>query len=175
MKTYQNFSGATFSDCEKYRYALWRIWDDSREKLNFIMLNPSTADHEKNDPTITRCIDFAKRWRFGGVYITNLFAYRATNPADMMIMGQDAIEEPGSTFNQYHLMKFAKQSGKVVCAWGVHGEFLQRDTAVIKMLREHLYGSNIHELLCFGKNQNGTPKHPLYLLLDTQAEPFEYI
>ena len=74
---------AKFSACRKYRYALWRTWDESKPYVMIIGLNPSTADENKNDPTITRCINFAKSWGYGGVCVTNLFAFRATVPSDM--------------------------------------------------------------------------------------------
>jgi len=74
---------AKFSACRKYRYALWRNWDESKPYAMIIGLNPSTADENKNDPTITRCINFATSWGYGGVCVTNLFAYCATVPSDM--------------------------------------------------------------------------------------------
>jgi hypothetical protein len=74
---------AKFSACRKYRYALWRTWDESKPNVMIIGLNPSTADENENDPTITRCINFAKSWGYGGVCVTNLFAYCATVPSDM--------------------------------------------------------------------------------------------
>ena len=74
---------AKFSACRKYRYALWRNWDGSKPYAMIIGLNPSTADENENDPTITRCINFAKSWGYGGVCVTNLFAYCATVPSDM--------------------------------------------------------------------------------------------
>ena len=77
-------SGAIFSSCRKYRYALWRNWDESKPRPMIIGLNPSTADEKENDPTIVRCINFAKSWGYGGVYVANLFAFRATLPIEMM-------------------------------------------------------------------------------------------
>lgn len=74
--------GAQFSQCRKYRYALWRTWDDDSH-ITFIGLNPSTADETEDDPTIRRCIAYAKKWEFGGINMLNLFAFRATSPGDM--------------------------------------------------------------------------------------------
>ncbi|TMF61888.1 MAG: DUF1643 domain-containing protein, partial [Chloroflexi bacterium] len=68
--------GATFSADRRYRYRLWRRWDGARPVVAFVMLNPSTADARRDDPTIRRCIGFAKSWGFGGVEVVNLFAYR---------------------------------------------------------------------------------------------------
>lgn len=72
--------GAIISDCQQYRYALWRIWDETKPFVMFIMLNPSKADAETDDNTVRRCIGFAKSWGYGGIYICNLFAYRSTDP-----------------------------------------------------------------------------------------------
>ena len=76
-------SGAVFSDCRKFRYALWRMWDGDKPLVMIIGLNPSTADEKVNDPTITRCISFARSWEYGGVYVTNLFGFRATAPTEL--------------------------------------------------------------------------------------------
>ena len=74
---------AKLSECRKYRFALWRTWDDSKPYVMFVGLNPSTADETTDDPTLTRCINYAKSWGFGGVCMANIFAYRATEPNDM--------------------------------------------------------------------------------------------
>ncbi|GHX72979.1 hypothetical protein VCSRO16_3593 [Vibrio cholerae] len=69
---------AELSKCRKYRYALWRTWDSDKPFAMFIGLNPSTADEKNDDPTLRRCINFAKSWGYGGVCMANLFAFRAT-------------------------------------------------------------------------------------------------
>lgn len=74
---------AILSDDRKYRYSLSRVWDESKNKVMFIGLNPSTADETEDDPTIRRCINFAKSWGYVGLEMTNLFAFRATAPKDM--------------------------------------------------------------------------------------------
>ena len=76
-------SGAVFSDCRKYRYALWRIWDENKPLVMIIGLNPSTADEISNDPTITRCKSFARACGYGGVLVANLFGFRATSPNEL--------------------------------------------------------------------------------------------
>ena len=76
-------SGAVFSDCRKYRYTLWRIWDGNKPLVMIIGLNPSTADETSNDPTITRCKNFARSWGYGGVLVANLFGCRATSPNEL--------------------------------------------------------------------------------------------
>ena len=102
---------AIFSVCRKYRYALWRSWDESKPYVMIIGLNPSTADETKDDPTITRCINFAKSWGYGGVCVTNLFAYRATVPSDMK-----ASNEPIGTENDAWLYKLAREAAIIVAA-----------------------------------------------------------
>ena len=88
-----SFKGAIISDCQKYRYALWRNWDLSKDKVMFIGLNPSTADHIEDDPTIRRCIGFAKSWGYGGLYMMNLFSYRTSNPSKLKNV-KDPIGNP---------------------------------------------------------------------------------
>ncbi len=142
--------GANFSECEKYRYSLWRIWDDSKNNALFIGLNPSTADAEIDDPTIRRCINYAKGWGYGGLYMANLFAYRATDPKVM----KKALD-PVGPYNNSYLIELADQCGIVVCAWGNHGRFKNQDRRV-----KHLIPKMLH---CLEKSKHGNPKHPLYL------------
>lgn len=144
--------GARFSDCRAYRYQLWRIWDEGRPYLNVIGLNPSTADETRDDPTIRRCIGYAKRWNYGGLFMTNIFAYRATLPAVM----KKQVEPVGSD-NDRWLIETAANAGFVLAAWGIHGKHQQRDAHVLQLL------TNLH---CLGTNDDGTPKHPLFLRKD---------
>jgi hypothetical protein len=115
----------------------------------FVGLNPSTADEKTDDPTLRRCIDYASAWGFGGVCMTNLFAFRATKPADMK-----AAADPVGPQNDRHLRRVAKRAGVVVAAWGAHGRYLGRDLKVFAILRSLHY-------LKFTKR--GLPRHPLYL------------
>jgi len=149
---------AKFSDCRRYRYALWRIWDDTKPYVMIIGLNPSTADEMQNDPTITRCISFAQSWGYGGVCMVNLFAFRATVPSDMM----DAISPVGPE-NDKWLTDLAKAAGIVVAAWGNDGVYLRRSAAVKAMF------SDLH---CIKVNKSGEPAHPLYLKGDLEPVPF---
>jgi hypothetical protein len=82
--------GAEFSDCGTYRYALWRTWNALQPGVLFVGLNPSTADATTDDPTIRRCIGFAKRWGYGGITMANVFAYRATDPREMTVLAPSA-------------------------------------------------------------------------------------
>jgi hypothetical protein len=141
-------SGAAFSPCMDYRYALWRRWGDGPLAAT-IGLNPSTADHVENDPTVRRCIGFAHDWGMGGLIMLNIFGYRATLPGDMK-----AIDDPVGADTDLYICDFASRAEVVVAAWGVHGEHLQRGDAVAALLPA------IH---CLGVTKHGHPRHPLYL------------
>lgn len=145
---------AQFSDDRKYRYALWRIWDNSKPHVLFIGLNPSTADETKNDPTIRRCIQFAMDWGYGGICMANLFAFRATDPKIM----KQSIEPIGPENNMW-LITLNQGTCLTIAAWGINGNYLGRDKDVIKLLPN---------MWCLGTTKNGYPKHPLYLRKDTQ-------
>lgn len=139
---------AKLSECRKYRYALWRIWDDSKPYAMFIGLNPSTADETEDDPTINRCINYSKDWGYGGLCMANLFAFRATDPVDMM-----ASDEPIGSDNDEWIKKLAKEAGVIVAAWGNDGSHLDRSKKVMDM---------ISDLMCLKLNKTGEPAHPLY-------------
>lgn len=148
--------GAHFSNCRTYRYALWRTWDKAKGHVMFIGLNPSTADETKDDPTIRRCIEFAKYWGFGEIYMLNIFAFRTTNPKDLK-----KANNPIGPENDKFLRKYFDVLGFNVACWGLHGEYLNRGLEIIDMLgRENLQ--------CFGLTKNGQPKHLLYLKYDTE-------
>ena len=146
-------SGATFSACRRWRTLLWRRWDGDKPVANFLMLNPSTADEVKLDPTCSRARDYAERWGFGSIYITNIFAWRATDPQEMK-----AAKDPVGPGNDAAIVRAAKQSSLVVCAWGNHGAFLDRSARVKTLLREQQI--QLHALRL---NGGGEPAHPLYL------------
>ena len=150
---------ASFSRCRQYRYALWRTWDNTKPHVLFVGLNPSTADEKKNDPTITRCIDFAKRWGYGGVCVANLFAYRSTKPS-----GLKSAAQPVGKQNNRWLKKLAKEAGLVVAAWGNDGSFMNRSKEVINILPR---------LNCLNINRSGEPAHPLYQKASTLPKPME--
>jgi hypothetical protein len=139
---------AVFSPCRKYRYSLEIIWDESKPLAAFIGLNPSTADEVSDDPTIRRCIGFAKREGCGGLRMLNLFAYRATDPREM----KAAAFPVGGDNDLRKLLDGI--AGPIIACWGSHGDYLGRDSGV----RLDTPG-----MLCFGRNGDGSPKHPLYL------------
>ena len=143
-------TGAHFSRCRTWRYALWRQWDTARPFVMLIGLNPSTADANRNDPTIRRCIGFARDWGFGGVWVLNLFAFRATYPADLRAAG-----DPVGPRNDWWLRRVARQCDRIVACWGNDGAFDNRSTRVREMLGDRL------EVLRL--NGSGEPAHPLYL------------
>ena len=145
-------SGAAFSRCRRWRYLLWRKWSEG-PIANFLMLNPSTADELKLDPSCTRARLYAEAWGFGALVVTNLFGWRATDPDDMK-----AAEDPVGSGNDHAILDAARRSALVVCAWGNHGAHLDRSAVVLSRLRKAKL-----ELHALRLNGNGEPAHPLYL------------
>lgn len=141
--------GAEFSPCRTYRYDLWRSWNEGYGEVAFIGLNPSTADETLDDPTIRRCMAYAKGWGFAGVHMLNLFAFRATDPAIMK-----KADEPIGPDNDEIISTVAKKCTVVVAAWGVHGTHRGRDREVRKLVPD------LHTLKL---TKAGHPNHPLYL------------
>lgn len=145
--------GAIIDSTGQYRYSLWRIWDTEKPKVTFIMLNGSTADAENDDPTLRRCIQYAKGWGFGSLEVVNLFAYRTTLPKEL----KRALYPVGPE-NDKHIVKAIKDAGMIVVAWGTNGAFMNQDKYVLQMLKRcgvELYYIDI--------SKDGIPKHPLYL------------
>jgi hypothetical protein len=158
---------AVFSPCRIWRYALRRQWSTG-DRVCFILLNPSTADETQDDPTIRRCIRYAKDWGYGGMVLGNIFAFRATNPCDMR-----AAADPVGKLNDSWLLALAAEAqGNIVCGWGNHGAFMGRGAAVLQMLRE-----NDWKPKALAKTGTGEPGHPLYLranLLPFEIAPSPY-
>lgn len=152
-------SVALYSPCETYRYRLTRRWGDA-PTLAFIMLNPSTADERRNDPTIARCENRARALGHGGVDIVNLFAFRATRPQDLK-----AATDPEGPANARIVRKTAKAAGCIVAAWGVHGAFLQQDQKALHWLRDL-------SLKALGTTKDGHPRHPLYVRTEADLRPW---
>jgi hypothetical protein len=156
-------SGAEFSDDRIFRYALWRVWGSGRRRLVVVGLNPSTADEHRDDPTIRRCIAFAKRERCDGLVMLNLFAYRATDPNDLYarhVAGQDVIGNPEHDA-AIHRHGWGDEV-VVVAAWGSgverRPEYRERAAAV---------AHSLPYMVCFGLTQDRHPRHPLYVRGDT--------
>lgn len=155
-------SVALYSDCEKYRYALTRIWDAGGKRVTFVMLNPSTATEVQNDPTVERCERRARALGFGSFRVTNIFAWRDTDPRKMR-----KAAEPIGPANDEAIREAALWADSTICAWGTHGEHLNRGPAVEQLLRET--GKTLHHL---GLSKAGHPKHPLYIGYSVQPEPW---
>jgi len=156
MKT----SGALLSADRLYRYSLWRMWDESLPVVMFVGLNPSTADENEDDNTIRRCIGFAKDWGYGGIYMANLFAYRATKPKDMK-----AALEPIGNDNDSILVELYKNADITIAAWSTDGSFKNRDKEVQLLLPQ------LHVLKI---NKDGSPSHPLYLKKSLTPKPWNF-
>src|SRR5208283_1402354 len=140
-----------------HRYVLKRNWIGNGGVVNFIMLNPSTADEVFDDATIRRCIGFAKRWGFSGLVVTNLFSYRATQPKDLkaLLAREGGFRLAIGEDNTAHLDREAKNAKVVVCAWGDNCDVLpHRDLDVIAMLRTY-------DLFCIRRTKKGNPAHPV--------------
>lgn len=153
-------SGAVFDQSELYRYWLWREWNADLPRLSFVMLNPSTADADRNDPTIRRCIQFAKTWGYGAVDVVNLFAYRATQPR---ILRQ--AKAPIGQENDRHLQTVCDRADAIVLAWGNWGSMYGRDRSVLELL-------DGQSAFCLGVTRSGQPRHPLYVRGDTLPQQF---
>lgn len=153
-------SNAEFSPCRTWRYTLTRVWDKSKPMAMFVGLNPSTADEVRNDPTVRRCIGFAQDWGYGGLIMTNIFAFRATDPKVMK-----KAEDPVGPENDKWLIRSAEKAGLVVAAWGTHGIHMNRERLVLDLFR----GWEDRRLTCLGKTKAGHPKHPLYLPKDAMV------
>jgi hypothetical protein len=137
----------------KYRYQLSRIWDEEKPNILFIMLNPSTADKDVNDPTTNRVIKFAKYWGYGGIFICNLYAYRSTDPNDLKY-----IDDPIGKNNIKHIRKLIGLTEKVIYAWGNN----QKEPEWLCDLVNTPY--------CIDISIKGIPKNPLYLKNNLQPK-----
>lgn len=146
--------GAVFSPCGRYRYRLSREFIVGDGSVLFIMLNPSTADAERDDPSVRRCLGFARRWGFKELLVGNLFAWRATMPRELR-----RANEPIGPDNDLHLAEMAWQANVIIAAWGTHGAYQGRDKEVARLLRKHW----VEHL---GLTAGGQPRHPLYLRND---------
>jgi len=145
---------AVFSPCTRYRFRLWREWGDASSRCLFVMLNPSTATAEVDDPTIRRCVGYAKRWGFGALDVANIFALRSTDPEALY-----AEADPVGAGNDEAIVELARCASRVVLAWGAHGAYQGRGSAVLRLLAGV-------PCVALGVTQSGQPRHPLYLRSD---------
>lgn len=150
---------AVLSADGRYRYRLIRRWDYSLPRLGWLMLNPSTADATVDDPTIRRCVDFAERWGYGGIVVRNLFALRATDPAELLAYPGDAV----GPANLAHLQQIGREI--TVAAWGANKAVAAAWPRVESAFRGV-------PLVCLGTTKTGAPRHPLYVRADTEPQSF---
>lgn len=154
-----------------YRYRLWRVWDETLPWVCWLMLNPSTADASEDDPTIRKITKFSRTWGYGGAVVANLFAYRATDPADLIAAAKRGDDVVG-TFNDQHIQVAMHMCPKLtVAAWGAHGNVAGRANHILKMCRTTL--GSVNTLHALKVNGDGTPSHPLYLPDNSTPTPYE--
>lgn len=154
---------AEISDCGRYRYSLHRRWDVTKPNAVWIMLNPSTADAEQDDPTIIRCMNFARSWGLGGIVVVNLYGLRATNPKELW-----RADDPIGPDNDRHLYVYTKShifERIIVAAWGAN--------AKPDRVRQVMSMPQMQRAQCLGVTKHGAPRHPLYVRGDTTPHSFE--
>jgi hypothetical protein len=155
--------GAMFSPARTHRYRLWRAWTWSAPRVAFLMLNPSTADETKLDPTLRRCLGFARAWGYGGFEVINLFALRSSKPSVLY-----THKDPVGPANDAAILDVTLRCALTVAAWGVHGLRLHRGDTVRRMVAN----AGRPALHVLGLTRNGAPKHPLYLPADLEPTPW---
>ena len=158
---------AVISECGKYRYELTRVWDADLPMVCFIGLNPSTADAEKDDATIRKCIGFATRWGYGGILMLNLFAFRTVSPAVLKAArkhGEDVVGRwnPTNDLVTRYLARCNNEIPVIAC-WGRHEEGYGLHTA----------SAWPYPMQCLGRNKDGSPRHPLMLPYTTERERYK--
>jgi hypothetical protein len=155
-------ASATFDRTRRYRYHLSRVWDREGPRINFLMLNPSTADALVVDPTVRRCLGFAKKWGAGSLEVTNIFALRATDPKELR-----RVVDPVGPANDEAIVESALMADLVVAAWGVHGVYLDREAHVRSLLTKAGVEVSVLQV-----TKDGHPGHPLYVAGDTRPVPW---
>lgn len=152
---------AAFSRCQRYRYQLERRWDNDSpaKRVVFIGLNPSTADHRMDDPTIRRCMGFTRSWGYNVLTVVNLFAFRTPYPAELK-----RTIDPVGPYNARHLSRVIRSADLVIACWGRHGGWKNQDTHLLKRFKDRLF--------CLAENSDASPAHPLYQRATTQPSPW---
>lgn len=158
---------ATFSDDRRHRYTLHRRVSLMTGIVLWIMLNPSTADDERDDATIRRCTGYAQAWNYGTLSVVNLFPFRSTDPKALALGGRTEAMGPIGV-NDHHILVEAIKADLVMCGWGAHGHLWDRGKAVVKMLTAE--GIQPHYLTM---TQGGQPGHPLRLNKNLKPIPWE--
>lgn len=148
----------------EYRYWLTREWDERLKRVCWIMLNPSTADADSDDPTLVKVQTFSRLWGYGSCVVVNLFAFRSTLPLVM----KEFSGNPEGAYNNDVILESARNSSLVVCAWGRDGSFRGRGKEVLAMLAEYKQSPHVLKI-----NKDGSPMHPLYVAYETKLIPME--
>lgn len=161
--------GCILSDCGAYRYRWWREWDRSRPTLAFLMLNPSTADHLTDDPTITRCTSRAVAGNFGRLEVVNLFPLRATDPNELLRHPDPVGPRRGAVTADGAILDVLERAHTLICAWGAHPAAAARAADVMNIVRMVGMANRLYHL---GLNKDGSPKHPLYIAASTRPKSF---
>jgi len=166
MKTFDseddfaNRGSAIFSRDLRYRYQLTRRWHEGiSAPIVFILLNPNNADAVRDDPTIRRCVGFAKARGHTALTVVNLFTLRAADPKILY-----AADDPIGSRNDFHIERSIANASEVIVGWGTHGDLMNRGDAIMNKFRDR-------NLLSFGLTKNRQPKHPLYLPADAPLRP----
>jgi hypothetical protein len=133
----------------QYRYLLGREWEPSKGRVVFVMLNPSIADEEQDDPTLRKCVEFAKAWGFGSLEVVNLFAYRATKPEELY-----DVKDPVGPENDRYVLQAINRASKIIVAWGKDGSLRNRDQKVLWLIPDDI------SLYCLGQTKDRDPRHP---------------
>jgi len=163
--------GATMSACQTFRYALTRIWDEDAPQCMFIGLNPSTADHRKDDATIRRCIGFAKGFGYGGFEMLNIFGFRATDPSGLL-----TAKDPVGPLNIPAILSAASRCALCIVAWGVipirDRKILDFDRRTLATLGLITSSGHHPQVYCLGMTRVGYPRHPLFVRADKSLDVY---
>lgn len=154
------YGGACFDVTRRYRYRLWRVWNPDLPTVCFVMLNPSTADADKNDPTIRRCIGFAQAWSFGRLDVVNLFALRSPRPSMLT-----RAAAPVGPDNDKWITAVTSAAATVIVAWGANPNAAGRHSIMHAVAKTTV-------LHCLGVTQSGQPRHPLFVPATKLYQPW---
>jgi hypothetical protein len=169
---FETGAAACISLCGTFRYTLTRVWDVPKPSALFVMLNPSTADGREDDPTIRRCVGFAKAWGCGSLAVINLFALRTAYPRELRNAVRGGLDVIGPNNDEHirnQVCNHADPRHFVVAAWGAHGSqpaFAERRDSVMELLASA-------DLMCLGITASGEPRHPLYCPADLALVKYE--
>lgn len=156
------YKEAEISSCSQYRYCLWRQWGIGRS-VTFVMLNPSIADANIDDPTIRKCIGFARQWGYNQLVVANVMAYRATKPTDLPSDIAIAIGPDNANWLEYS----ATYSELIILAWGAPTNRFQHAYRIADAILKRIAGQHDTPIECLGLTKAFGPKHPLFVPYDT--------